>query len=84
MLKPVKLGLATAIVVAVLWAICSVLIMLAPSPMMQMTGQMVHADLQGVAWTMRWNGFWIGMVAWSAIAGLVTWAVALIYNRLGG
>ncbi|MDP1632433.1 MAG: DUF5676 family membrane protein [Caulobacter sp.] len=84
MLNPVKLGLAATIVVAVSWTICSALVVVAPGPMMQMSGQMMHANLQGIAWTMHWSGFLIGMIAWSAIAGLVVWAVAMIYNRLAG
>ena len=84
MLKPVKLGLATVIAVAGLWVICSVLVVVAPDAMMQMSGQMVHVDLQDFAWTTHWMGFLVGMVAWSSIAALVVWAAAVVYNRLAG
>lgn len=84
MLKPAKLGLAATIVVAVSWIICSALVVMAPGPMMLMSGQMMHADLQGIAWTMQWSGFLIGMAAWSVIAGLVVLVAAMIYNRLVG
>jgi hypothetical protein len=77
-----KLGLATAIVFAVIWVICSLLVVLIPGLMMQMSGDMLHADLTGLDWTMHWGGFFSGLILWSVLPGLLVWAVAGLYNRL--
>lgn len=79
-----KFGLATAIVFAVFWAICSTLVVTMPVGMMQMSGHMVHADLGQMAWHLGWAGFITGLVAWSVIAGVTAWAIAALYNRLLG
>ncbi|MBC8242326.1 MAG: hypothetical protein ISR50_16575 [Alphaproteobacteria bacterium] len=81
-LDAVKLGVATAIVFAVIWVICSILVVLIPGPMMQMSGHMVHADLSNQGWSMHWTGFFTGLILWSAIAALLVWAIAQLYNRL--
>jgi hypothetical protein len=77
-----KLGLATAIVLAAVWIICSILVLLVPGPMMQMGGHMLHAELDGYHWSMHWPGFLIGLILWSALSGLLVWAIAGFYNRL--
>lgn len=83
-LDAIKLGTATAIVIAVAWAICSLLVVYIPSGMMTMSGHMVHADLAQMGWSLTATGFLIGLIAWSAISGLVVWAIAALYNRLLG
>lgn len=80
----IKLGLATAIVFAVFWAICSLFVISMPLGMMQMSGHMVHTDLGHMSWTLTWGGFVLGLLAWSIIAGITVWAVAALYNRLVG
>ena len=77
-----KLGLSIAAVFAAAWIICSALVTLVPGPMMRMSGHMLHVDLGGLAWTMHWEGFFVGLILWSVSAGLLTWAVAAFYNRL--
>ena len=83
-LDAIKLGAATGIVLALLWVICSILVVLLPAMMMQMGGHMLHADLAAARWTMHWGGFVIGLVLWSLLGGLLVWAVAAVYNRLLG
>lgn len=80
----IKLGLATAIVFAVVWVICSLLVFSMPLGMMQMGGHMTHADFGPMAWTLTWTGFIIGLVAWSILAGVLAWAIAAVYNSLVG
>ena len=80
----VKLGLATAIIFALIWVICSVLVVSIPGAMMQVSGHMLHADLSGFGWSMHWGGFFFGLVLWSVLVGLIVWAVAGLYNRLTG
>lgn len=77
-----KLGLATGIVFAVIWIICSVLVALLPGAMMRMGGAMMHADMVNYAWSMHWGGFIIGLVLWTVLPALIVWAVATVYNRL--
>ncbi len=79
-----KLGLATAITLAVVWVICSLLVLALPALMMQMGGHMLHTDLGAAQWTLHWPGFIIGLVLWSLLGGLLVWAVAAVYNRLAG
>jgi hypothetical protein len=50
--------------------------------MMQMSGHMIHAELSNLNWAMHWTGFFIGLVAWSVLSGVLAWAVAAVYNRL--
>lgn len=77
-----KFGLATTIVFAVFWAICSLFVMSMPLGMMRMSGHMVHSDFGHMAWTLNWGGFVYGLFAWSVLAGLIAWAIAAVYNRL--
>jgi len=79
-----KLGLAATIVLAIVWLICSILVVLLPAMMMQMGGHMLHADLSAAQWTMHWPGFVVGLILWSLLGGLLVWAVATVYNRLLG
>jgi len=83
-LDAVKLGVATAIVIAIVWVICSALVILMPAVMMQMSGHMIHAELGSLGWSMHWAGFFIGLVLWSVLSGLLTWAIAVLYNKLVG
>jgi hypothetical protein len=67
----------------ILWVICSILVVFLPGGMMSMTGQMLHMDATGVAWTMTWVGFLIGLVCWTVWAMVAGWLIGWIYNRLG-
>ena len=81
-LDTTKLGLSTGVAFGVVWVICSLLIVIAPNGVMQLTGYMLHSDLGNLGWTMSWAGFFAGLVAWSVLAGVLAWAAAAIYNRL--
>lgn len=80
----IKFGIATAIVFAVFWVLCSLLVFSMPIGMMRMSGHMVHGDFGQMAWVLNWGGFIYGLIAWSLIAGIVAWAIAAVYNRLIG
>lgn len=80
----VKLGMATALVFAIIWVICSALVTFIPGAMMQMSGHMLHADLSGLRWSMHWTGFFYGLVWWSILPGILVWAIAAVYNRFVG
>ena len=83
-LDAMKLGMATGIVFAVIWALCSLLVALLPGTMMQMSGHMIHADLGGMNWTMTGAGFIVGLILWTVLPSVLVWAVAGVYNRLVG
>lgn len=83
-LDALKLGYATGIVFAAIWVVCSILVIVVPGAMMQMSGHMIHAELSGVTWSMHWTGFFVGLVLWSLLSALLVWAVAEVYNRLVG
>ncbi len=83
-LDALKLGLATGIVLAVVWVVCSILVVLMPLAMMQMGGHMLHADFGAARWTLHLSGFAFGLVLWSVLGGMLVWAVAAVYNRLIG
>jgi hypothetical protein len=81
-LNPVKLAIASAVTMAVFWVICSFMVLVMPTMMMSMTGQMVHADLSGFNWTLTLSGFLVGLISWSISAGVTGWILAYIYNVL--
>jgi len=83
-LDATKFGLATGIVFAAVWLICSALVVAMPGMMMQMSGHAMHADFSGAHWTMTWIGFFVGLVIWSVLGGVLAWAIAAVYNRLLG
>ena len=77
-----KIGLSTGIVFGIVWIICSIFVVIVPAGMMQMSGMMIHGNLGNLGWTMNWAGFFVGLVAWSALAGVLVGATAALYNRL--
>lgn len=81
-LDSVKLAYATAIIFGGIWIICSILVVLIPGAMMQMSGHMLHADLGTMAWTLNWAGFIIGLILWTLLPAVIVWAIAATYNRL--
>ena len=83
-LDAVNFGIATGIVFAVAWVLCSLLILAIPGAMMQMGGGMIHADLSEIRWVTHWPGFIIGLVFWSLLSAFFAWAIATVYNRLVG
>ncbi len=81
-LDTVKIAYATAIAFAVIWLICSLLVLSLPSIMLGMSGHMVHGDFSSMEWHMSGLGFIYGLFAWSITAGIVAALIAYIYNRL--
>jgi xanthine/uracil/vitamin C permease (AzgA family) len=77
-----KLFLATAVVFAFLWIICSALVALIPGPMLTMTGYMVHSELETFSWSLTGAGFAGGLVLWALVPGITVWLIAAAYNRL--
>ena len=82
-LRPIRLANAAAIAAAALWTVCTALVVLAPGPARWVTGQMLHADLSGMDWSLTFGGFVAGLVAWSVLAWVVAVAIGAVYRALG-
>ncbi len=81
-LNAAKFGLAWAITFAIFWLVCSLFVWLMPGAMMGISGHMIHGDLSAINWHLSLAGAVAGLVAWSLLAGVTGWLVALVYNRL--
>jgi len=81
-LDAMKFGMATAIVFGLFWIACSVLVMMLPSVMMDMSGHMIHGDMSGMRWHMTISGVVIGLMIWSLFAGLTAGLIAQFYNKM--
>ncbi len=81
-LNPKAMAMASAIVTAIIWTICSLLVATLPAQMMAFTGHMVHADFSALNWTMDFPGYVIGLVIWTVDVAFAVWLFAVIYNRL--
>ncbi|MEQ9209654.1 MAG: DUF5676 family membrane protein [Pseudomonadales bacterium] len=77
-----KFGIASAISASILWIICSLLVMLMPSMMLSMSGDMLHMQLNDMGWHLAFIDVVKGLIAWSVSAGIAGWLLATIYNRL--
>ena len=76
------LAVAVAAAFAIIWTLCSLLVLLFPSNMLTMTEHMFHADLDEFRWTLTWTGYVIGMLTWIVWAGITGWLAATIYNKV--
>ncbi len=76
-----KFSLACAGAFAILWLVCSLLVVISPMGMMNMSGNMIHGDLTGMRWSMGFFGFIIGLIVWSFLAGITGWLIATLYNK---
>lgn len=81
-LDPNPFAAACAFVTAILWIVCALAVAALPGPMMNMTGHMMHTDVTEFRWALNWLSFFVGLVSWTAIAGVAGWLIAVIYNRL--
>lgn len=77
-----KFGIASAISASILWIICSLLVILAPSMMLSLSGDMLHMQLNDMGWHLAFVGVAKGLIAWSVTAGIAGWLLATIYNRI--
>lgn len=82
MLNNTALASAFAGTVAIIWAVCGLLILVAPDAMVGMSGHMLHSDFGDLTWHMPLVGFFIGGAAWVAVAGITGYLIGWLYNRL--
>lgn len=81
-INAIKFGMACAMSAAILWITCSVLVILMPSIMLSMSGDMLHMQLSDMGWHLTLIGAVKGLVAWFVLAGLAGAMLAAIYNSL--
>lgn len=79
-INPIPFALASALTASILWIVCSLVVFAMPEMMMNMSGNMVHADLGGMHWDLTWSGVLIGLVGWGVLAGIFGWFLAFVYN----
>ena len=77
-----KLALAASFATAIIWLICSLIVVLIPEMSMNVSGYMMHSDFSAMQWQMNFSGFLVGLILWSAVAGIAAWLIAAIYNKL--
>ena len=77
-----KLAMATALVVAVLYAVCWGVVLALPEVAMSLTEDMLHMRMESVEWHMTPTSLLLGAVAWAIAAGGTAWLVGKLYNRL--
>lgn len=76
---------ASAAASAVLWIVCSAFVAMLPGMMSNMTGHMLHFDMEPHGWTLTLTGFVFGLIIWCVAAWIAGWLMAFFYNRfLGG
>lgn len=81
-INALKFGLASAVSASVLWVICSAMVMVMPSMMLSISGEMMHMQLADMGWQLTLIGAAKGLVAWFVVAGIAAWLLATTYNRL--
>lgn len=81
-LNAIRFGIAWAVAAAVLWVLCSLIVLALPGPSMMMSRNMMHSDMGHWTWSLSPAGLAAGLVLWSVSAGLFGWLTAVIYNAL--
>ncbi len=76
------LTLATALVVAGLYALCAIVVALFPGPTLVMFAAIMHANLGGMAWSMDAGAVVLGLICTTTIASFIVYSIGWTYNRL--
>ena len=75
-------GLALAIVWAIGYTVCAILVAVAPESTAQFFGSMMHIDLSSLTRSIMVGGYITGLVCTTIVAYLYGAAAAWIYSRL--
>ncbi len=83
-IHPLNLAIASGIAFALIWLICSALVVALPSMADVTYRGMMHAgnDMPGMHLTV--SGFWIGLVGWTFGAAVTAGVLAVSYNAMTG
>ncbi len=79
-INALNFGFASAITTAIAWVICYSFVWAMPGTAKNVTGQMMHMDMDQIGWTLSSTGFVLGLVAWSVVVGIFATLLATIYN----
>lgn len=77
-------ALSCGISAILLWTVCSLLVLLAPTPMTAITGHMLHTKMDEFVWHLTWPGYFVGLVSWTVCAAITGWLISSVYEWLGG
>lgn len=80
-LKAMSLGLATAVITAIGFAVCGILFSLAPGPTGTVVSWVLHIDVTGMQRSISIPQLVIGLVLVGAYFGLIVGLTAGLYNR---
>ncbi len=72
---------SSAIVTAVLFTLCALLLAVAPAAAYAGFSYLFHVELGKIAYGMTWGVYLGGLIAWVVGAWLVAGALAWLYNR---
>ena len=75
------LGLAAGTAAAAVFTLCALAVAVAPAATTSFASSLIHLDLTGLARTITWGSFVVGLLCWSIAAGIVFAAVGGLYNR---
>lgn len=76
-----SLFIATAAITGVVYAICFLLIVIAPQTTMAFISYVIHIDLTNLGLWVSWGSFIAGLLFWSLGTALYTAFIAWLYNR---
>ena len=83
-LNTAALALAAGITTAVVYAVCSLVVAVAPGSATAVISYVLHLDLTGLARPLTWGSFAAGTVCVSLAVAFVVALLGALYNRLVG
>ncbi|MFL0802738.1 MAG: hypothetical protein K6L81_03410 [Agarilytica sp.] len=78
---PIKFASAAALSTALIWLLCSVLVLIAPGAINYISGAMMHLEMSHWVWDLSVSKLVVGMLAWALMTWLVVWLTTTIYLR---
>jgi hypothetical protein len=81
-LNPKVFALAAGLATAVLYAVCALVVAIAPGPSTAFVSYITHLDLAGLARPISGGGFLVGLLTFSVYAAIGFGLAAWFYNRL--
>jgi hypothetical protein len=78
------LGFASGLIAAATFAVCGLLVAVAPGATSSFFGWVLHIDLSGLLRPISWSNFIAGLVVFSAFIGICVAATAWLYRKLVG
>jgi hypothetical protein len=83
-IHPINLAIASGLAFAVIWLICSALVVALPDMADVTYRGMMHAGNDMPSMHVTMSGFWFGLVGWTLSAAVTTCVLAVSYNAMTG